>query len=83
MKFDFFKKLKNNNEKEEKSIKNRQNKQTNNVTNNQLTRKIYIETLFCIIFRINDQRDRDYELIKRIHTNKNQIHAFSLWTLVS
>ena len=68
MKFDFFKKLKNNNEKEEKSIKNRQNKQTNNVTNNQLTRKIYIETLFCIIFRINDQRDRDYELIKRIQT---------------
>ena len=61
-------KLKNNNEKEEKSIKNRQNKQTNNVTNNQLTRKIYIETLFCIIFRINDQRDRDYELIKRIQT---------------
>ena len=68
MKFDFFMKLKNNNEKEEKSIKNRQNKQTNNVTNNQLTRKIYIETLFCIIFRINDQRDRDYELIKRIQT---------------
>ena len=68
MKFDFFKKLKNNNEKEEKSIKNRQNKQTNNVTNNQLTRKIYIETLFCIIFRINDQRDRDYELIKSIQT---------------
>ena len=68
MKFDFFEKLKNNNEKEEKSIKNRQNKQTNNVTNNQLTRKIYIETLFCIIFRINDQRDRDYELIKRIQT---------------
>ena len=68
MKFDSFNKLKNNNEKEEKSIKNRQNKQTNNVTNNQLTRKIYIETLFCIIFRINDQRDRDYELIKRIQT---------------
>ena len=68
MKFDFFKKLKNNNEKEEKSIKNRQNKQTNNVTNNQLTRKIYIETLFYIIFRINDQRDRDYELIKSIQT---------------